>query len=227
MPEEIFPDVFHVMGGMHAHIDGLEWHFGRNMTVVREDDRLVLVNSVRLDDAGLVALEGLGRITDIVRLGSLHGRDDAFYQRRYGARLWQLPGMPLRNGAEPDRWLAADGPLPLTDADLFVFQTPTLPEAILRVHRAGGILIACDALQNWCEPDPYTSSESCELMTEMGFYTSANVGPVWIAAASPGPEDFASLKGWSFRHVLCGHGTPLRYTAQSAFAGTFERLYGV
>ncbi len=44
--------------------------FSRNMTVVRRGDRLVLVNSVRLDDAGIATLATLDKVTDVVRLAA-------------------------------------------------------------------------------------------------------------------------------------------------------------
>lgn len=225
--EPVFTDVFHVTGAMEAHIQGADWAFGRNMVVVREGERLVLINTVRLNEAGLEALDTLGTVTDVVRLGGLHGRDDAFYVHRYGARLWQPPAVPDRGAPPPDRTLTPDGPLPLDGASLFAFTTTAVPETVLHLDRDGGILIACDALQNWEAPDDYTPEDCRALMTEMGFYTRANVGPVWIAAAEPGAADFAALKQWSFRHALCGHGTPVRDDADAAFAATFQRLYGV
>ena len=38
------------------------------MVVVREGERLVLVNTVRLNDAGLEALDALGTVTDTIRV---------------------------------------------------------------------------------------------------------------------------------------------------------------
>jgi hypothetical protein len=80
--EEIFPDIFVVKGQMKLG-PGRAIHFSRNMTVVREGEDLTLFNVVRLDDAGLAALDALGRVAKLVKLGSYHGRDDAFYCRRY------------------------------------------------------------------------------------------------------------------------------------------------
>ena len=41
---------------------------------MREDGALTLVNSVRLDDAGLAALDALGKVTNVVRLGAMRSR---------------------------------------------------------------------------------------------------------------------------------------------------------
>ncbi len=224
--EEVFPDVFFVTGAMEACLLDMDWKFSRNMTVVRDGEQLTIINSVRLDDEGLEALDQLGRVTDVVRLGSLHGRDDPFYVQHYGARYWTMPGMEHETGLVADRTLSPDAPLPASDADLFTFQTTTIPEGILRIDRAGGILVACDALQNWVAPDEFFSDGSREMMQEMGFFTPANVGPLWMQRAEPQHDDFERLMSLDFRHALCGHGSPLRDTARDDFAVTVERIFG-
>ncbi|TCK07504.1 hypothetical protein [Marinobacterium mangrovicola] len=225
--EEVFPDLFFISGAMETELQGMDWQFSRNMTVVRDGERLILVNSVRLDDEGLAALDKLGRVTDVVRLGCLHGRDDAFYVDRYNAQHWALPGIEHECPAESARTLSAEGELPISGASLFVFNSTNIPEAILRLDREGGILIACDALQNWHEPDEYFSDQSRQMMTEMGFFTPANLGPVWVQAASPAGDDFTRLKDLSFRHVLCGHGQPLRDTAYEQFSDRFKQVFDI
>ena len=59
----------------------------------------------------------------------------------------------------------------------------------------------------------------------MGFFTPANIGPVWLQAAEPAAEDFNRLKTLNFRHVLCGHGQPLLNSAKEDFNATFSRLF--
>lgn len=225
--EEVFPDLFFVSGAMETVLQEIDWKFSRNMTVVRDGERLIIVNSVRLDEDGLAELDRLGRVTDVVRLGSLHGRDDPFFVDRYNAEYWVMPGMEHETGLKATRTLNPDGPLPISDASLFEFNTTQIPEGILHIDRAGGILIACDALQNWLAADEYFSDSSRELMQNMGFFTPANLGPVWVQAASPAGEDFARLKELSFKHALCGHGEPLRDTAHEDYIATFKRIFGV
>jgi len=224
--EEVFADVFFVSGAMEAVLQGMDWKFSRNMTVVRDGDRLIIVNSVRLDDAGLAELDKLGRVTDVIRLGSLHGRDDPFYVDRYKAEYWAMPGMEHETGLKATRSLTED-PLPISDASIFEFRTTQIAEGILRLERAGGIVIACDALQNWLSPDEFFSDSSRELMTNMGFFTPANLGPVWVQAAAPEGDDFARLKEVPFKHALCGHGEPLRDTAHENYSATINRMFGI
>lgn len=225
--EEVFPGVFFASGAMETVLQDIDWKFSRNMTLVRDGERLIILNSVRLDEEGLAALERLGRVTDVVRLGSLHGRDDPFYVDRYGAEYWMMPGMEHETGLKATRTLTPDAPLPITDASLFEFSTTRIAEGILCLDRAGGILIACDALQNWLAPDEFFSDASRELMQKMGFFTPANIGPVWLQRAAPTRDDFARLKALSFKHTLCGHGAPLRDTAHEAYGVTFKRMFGI
>jgi len=225
--EEVFPDVFFVSGAMETELQGMDWKFSRNMTVVRDGDRLIIVNSVRLSEDGMAELDRLGRVTDVVRLGSLHGRDDPFYVDRYDAEYWMMPGMEHETGLKETCTLNTDGQLPISDASLFQFNTTQIPEGILHLERAGGILIACDALQNWLAPDEYFSDSSRELMQNMGFFTPANLGPVWVQVATPAGDDFARLKELEFKHALCGHGEPLRDSAHEDYLATFNRIFSV
>ncbi|KXJ57884.1 MAG: hypothetical protein ACJAZ4_001808 [Neptuniibacter pectenicola] len=224
--EEVFPDLFFVSGAMETVLQEVDWTFSRNMTVVRDGERLILVNSIRLDDEGLAELDRLGKVTDVVRLGCLHGRDDQFYIDRYHAEYWTIPGMEIEEGVQAPRCLTSDN-IPISDATLFTFNTTKIPEGILRIDRAGGVLIACDALQNWLQPDQYFSDASTELMQTMNFFTPANIGPVWAQVAEPSGDDFMRLSSLSFKHVLCGHGEPVRDTADSDYQATFQRMFSL
>lgn len=225
--QEVFPDVFFVTGSMETVLMDADWHFSRNMTVVREGDALTLVNAVRLDDAGLAALDRLGRVRHVVQIGALHGRDNAFYKARYGATFWAPPGIEASHGVAPDKILRPDGEVPFQDCSVFVFGTTKLPESIVRIDRAGGILVACDALQNWIAPDEFFSDASRQMMAGMGFFQPANFGPLFLQVAEPKAEDYVRLRALPFKHALCGHGSPLRDTADSAYAERGRQVFGV
>jgi len=206
---------------------GSTWQFSRNMTVVREDDQLTIVNSVRLDDQGLAALEALGNVVNVVRIGDMHGVDDPFYVNRYGATFWSLPGMRIQDNLNVDKELIVGGEMPCGDCSLFVFKTTRRPEGILHLDREGGIMIACDSLQNWVEPDEYFVDKTVETMREMGFFAPANLGLAWLHESEPQADDFVRLKKVPFRHALCGHGSPLRDTARENYHATFARMFEV
>ncbi len=225
--KEIFPDVFFVTGAMQTMLMGAPWRFSRNMTVVRDGADLTVINSVRLDEAGLAQLDALGRVANVVKIGSLHGRDDAFYKSRFGATLWSLPDMQHEHGLTTDKALTPDGETPFAGCRVFEFRTTKMPECILRVDREGGILIACDSLQNWLAPNELFSDESRQLMADMGFFEPANLGPLWRQVSEPRSEDFVRLLELPFRHALCGHGTPLRDTAKEEYGATIRRIFGI
>ena len=222
--EEIFPDVFQVNGTIAMKPI---FRFDRNMTIVRQNGELTLINTVRLDEAGLAKLDELGQVKHVMRLGFFHDRDDPFYVDRYGAKMWALPGHEHALELQADVEMSADTELPLADASLFVFETTSKPEAILRLDAEGGILIPCDSLQNWEKPNQYFNFVSKLLMRMMGFLKPTNVGPGWIKFTKPGASDFERLNALSYKHVLPAHGTPVKNTAHADYAAAFERLFGV
>jgi hypothetical protein len=223
--EEVFPDVFFVTGMMKTVLMDVPWQFNRNMVVVRDGDALTLINSIRLDEAGLTRLEALGRVANVVKIGSMHGRDDAYYSQRYGAKFWALAGMTHEHGLVADHELRPDGEMPFAGCCVFAFRTTNRPECILRIDRADGILVSSDSLQNWLEPDEFFSDETRQLMTEMSFFQPANLGPLWLRMNEPQAEDFARLCKLSFRHALCGHGAPLREIAKEAYTARIQKMF--
>jgi hypothetical protein len=224
--EQVFPDIFFVVGAMKTVLMNAPFEFSRNMTVVRDGNALTLINAIRLDDAGLAQLDALGRVAHVVKIGSLHSRDDAFYKARYGATFWAAPGMVHEHGLVADRELRPGGEMPFAGCSVFDFRTTKTPECILHVDRAGGILVACDALQNLVAPDEYISDDSRQRLQEMGFFQPANFGPVWFQRNEPKAQDFVRLQELSFRHAICGHGPPVRDTAKEAYTARFQRVFG-
>ena len=222
---EVFKDVFFVTGTMKNEFFGSMWQFSRNMIIVREDGNLTILNSVRLNEEGLAELDRLGRVVNVVRLGDMHGVDDPFYVDRYQAKFWALPDMKVQEGLHIDQELKEGGEMPFNGASLFVFKTVKRPECIIRLDREGGIMIACDSLQNWIEPDEFFEPETVATMQKMDFFKPANLGPAWMYESQPQAPDFLRLKEMSFRHALCGHGYPLLNNAQQEFHTTFKQMF--
>jgi hypothetical protein len=224
--EEVFPDVFQVTGTMRAEFFGSMWQFNRNMTIVRDRGQLTLINTVRLDDAGLAQLDSLGKVTNVVRIGDMHGVDDRFYVDRYKAKFWAMPGMRIGDGLRVDRTLTEGGEMPFANCTMFAFKTTQRPECILRLDREGGIMIACDSLQNWIAPDEFFDDETIAKMKEMGFFVPTSLGLAWLQEGQPKPEDFVALKSVPFRHALCGHGSPAR-DSMAGYHAAFNRFFQV
>ena len=227
---EVFEGVWFVRGGIKMPML-MPIKFGRAMAIVRGQDGLVLFNSMRLSDAGLVELESLGEVKHVVRLAGFHGRDDGFYRERYGAAVYAVKGQqyvrgmdPKKSGAymEPDVWLTEESPLPIDDAKLKIFATSDPPEAVCLLGREGGILIAGDSLQHMPAPDEFFNFVAKIVMKRMGFLKPYNIGPGWLQFANPSVADVRSTLDLEFEHVLPCHGDAVIGGAKEKYRPAIE-----
>lgn len=228
--QEVLPNLY-VVAGTVAMPGPVPMRFSQAMTVVKNGERLVLVNAMRLDDAGLAALDKLGKVTDVIRLAAFHGASDPFYRERYQAKVWALAGAPYMPGFdpmaepyfEPDVRFTADTPLPIDGAKVHVFRSRP-PEALLHLPMHGGTVIAGDALQNMEAPDTYYNWLGSLVMRLMGFLKPTNVGPGWLKQAKPPASDLkAVLELTPFANVLPAHGRPVLGEAQQKYRPAIEK----
>ena len=56
--EEVFPNIFFVMGTNKTHHDGVDFQASRNMIAVRNGHDLTLINTVRLTEQVMLYLCG-------------------------------------------------------------------------------------------------------------------------------------------------------------------------
>lgn len=231
--EEVLPGI-HFVTGTVALPGPLPVRFSRNMTIVREGDRLVLFNSVRLDEKGLAALDALGRVTDVVRLAANHGMDDPFYKERYGAKVWVVKGQRYTAGFDtssdrtyftPDVEMDATTTLPLEGARIYVIHSNP-PEALLTLDRDGGVMISGDCLQHWTKVDRYFSFVGGVLTRVMGFVRPHNVGPGWLRQGKPPREELRGILGLAFANVIPSHGSPVLGEALERYRPAIERAGG-
>lgn len=226
---EIFPDIFMVSGEMK--MSGKPMSFSRNMVVIREHGSLTLINTLRLDEYGLKALEALGSIEHVIRLAGFHGRDDAFYNAKYGAKVHAIRGQSYVAGFdltaspyfEADEWIDGTSELPVSGARLYLFKSCTPPEAVLILLRDGGILISGDALQNWQAADRYFNLMARVMMRVAGFIHPFAVGPGWKKFAKPAPGDLRGLLDIRFDHVLPAHGDEVIGDALNKYRPAIEK----
>lgn len=229
--EEVLPDVFFVTGSVT--LKKPKMRFSRNMIVLRHGNELTIVNTVRLDDEGLAALDALGEVKHILRIAGFHGMDDPFYKDRYGVPVWALEGQVYTTGfdnakAEPkvyfeaDRTIGPDTELPIPDAKMVRIDGAS-PEGVLHLSRDGGILVSGDALQNWGRVDDYFSFSAGLMMRLMGFIKAHNVGPGWIKGAQPSAAQVAGLLDLDFDKVLPCHGAPVMSDAKAAYRPAIEK----
>jgi len=216
---EIFPDIFFVTGQIRVESDPVS-EFSRNMVVIRDGPDLTLVNTIRLNSVGLAALDLLGSVKHVVRLGGFHGRDDAFYLDRFDADLWAPEGITCTRGEKIDHLLKDGRKGPNPDSLAIVFYTPKVPEAILHLQRHGCILLTCDSFQNMLGPDKYFNAFAAETKSRLGFFKMAVIGPGWRKFAEPKESDFESISELNFNHLLSAHGEPLLDSAHQAVASS-------
>lgn len=231
--QEVLPGI-HLVRGTVAMPGPLPVRFSRNMTVIQEGPRLVLVNTVRLDEAGLESLDALGRVTDVIRIGANHGMDDPFYGARYGAKVWALRGQRYTAGFdtraadvyfEPDVEVDEATALPLEGARIHRIASRP-PEGLLLLERHGGVCVAGDCLQHWHEADDRFNWVASLMMRVMGFIKPHNVGPGWLAQGKPPKEDLRSVLSLPFANVLPAHGAPVLGDAVAKYTPAIERVAG-
>jgi len=223
--KELSPDVFFVMGQSKFAVEGNVAQFTRSMTIVRDGSDLTLVNTLRLDDDGLRALEQLGTVKNIVRIAANHGRDDAFYSDRYDAPVWALNGAPQERPVNKTATLNSGDGSPITDASVVAFQSIAAPEAVLHLKRNGGIIVSGDSLQNVTGPDEFFSAPTIELFKKGGFFKRGNIGPAWRARLQPAKTDFDDILALPFKHLLPAHGEALLDDAHQVLSETVEDVY--
>jgi len=231
-----------VFGKLEQVLDDVWWAWGttrfapgvlipRNMAIVRERGELVVVHPVAMPDEEQSKIEALGPIKHIVRLGAFHGMDDARYLERYSPTLWAPPGvdLPALPAGAVHRELRPGGELPIEGATLFSFDRSRTPETVMLVPRHGGLLLACDSVQNW------EMTTGCSFLGKlttklMGFKGRACIGPGWRKMSEPKDGGgfrpaFEQLLELPFRHAIGGHGAPMKDTAKDDLRAQVRRVY--
>jgi hypothetical protein len=222
--KEIFPDIFFVTGTSKFEFEGNVIQKSNNMVIIRDGKKLTLINTLRLNEEGLKALDKLGTVTNVVRLGAFHDRNDIFYLDRYQAKLWAVKGMVHKNNRQADFLIGETDSTPFPDASFFKFETTSQPEAILHIARQGGILISCDSIKNWTHIDEYFSEKTGKEFLEQGLIKPASIDKIWLGAMKPKNSDFARLQKLNFRHLFSAHGQPLIDIADKQLAPVLENL---
>lgn len=220
--ETVFDEVFTVRGTNITTHEGFNIQHSRNMTILKQGDDLALINSVRLDDEGLYALDKLGKVKYIFSIGAFHGRDDAFYCKRYGASLWTVK--PLACDAKVQHALDKPMQLPIENLSYMPFEDASPLEGFLYLNRYDGIIIGCDSIKNWTKIDKYFGKETAKLAIEQGEITAARISPIWLKATGVKPSSFNRLLALKFKHLISAHGEVLKETAHDAIKQSVEKI---
>ena len=201
----------------------------RNMAILRDDDGLSLVNPIRLNADGETALEALGPVKRLFRLGSMHGIDDPYYRQRFGAEFWCQEGGLTYPAPPIDRPLHEGVALPIPGAQLFCFEGTIQPEAALVVHGTPNVLLTCDSIQHYAD---YSNNNLMArlAMLFIGFAKTTVIGPIWLKAMTPAAEslrsEFDRLLDLDFDAVMGAHGTFLAADAKNGVRDAVTRAFG-
>jgi hypothetical protein len=225
--KQIFTNIYFVTGTNITIYNDVALQHSRNMTIIRSDNDLTLINTVRLNEDGLKSLDTLGVVKNVVRIGAFHGRDDAFYLDHYHEKLWALSGMQDEKGHVTDVELIKDEAMPIKFSSLLNFETAKFPEGTIHVDQEGGIIITRDSIKNWLAPDEYFNPESAKLYQEQGFFGPASISKIWIDVTQVKPSDFEKLKQLHFCHLLSAHGVPLLNDAYQKVAYSIKKEFNV
>ena len=206
--------------------------FTRNMAIVRQNGELTLINPVRMGEGGLSDLETLGEVRHVLRLGPMHGMDDAFYVDRYNADFWSFEGGTTYTAPSIDHILSDGSELPFADARLFAFSHMTETEGAILLERSPGILLTCDAVQSYATPPhtPHTNWLTRLLMPLIGFPRRTLIGPIWVKLLVEDKEgiqaEFERLLSLDFDQLLSAHGTFLSENAHAQVAEAIRKMFG-
>lgn len=227
--QPLFDNIWFIQGQVKMPMK-MPAKISRSMTIYKNPDNaeLTLINSMRLSAEGLKELEKLGPITNVIRIGGFHGRDDLFYQRNFKAKIFAIQGQTYSRSMDapaslddgymkPDVWVSQASHLPIENCKLKIFSSSTPPEAAILIEKYDGILVTADSLQNTPKPDKFVNFPMKIIMKKFGFWQAYNVGPGWVQFAKPRAGDIRSIMEFKFEHVLPGHGEAVIGNAKSKY----------
>ncbi|QKE62059.1 hypothetical protein HNE05_01290 [Aquipseudomonas campi] len=203
--QNLYPGVYLLHGSIKM---GPGMRMNRNMVILQSGADITLINPVRMSDEGLAALDALGKVSKIIRLGDFHGLDDAFYLDRYACEFWAQPGQETYKTPCPTRDIDSTTPGPVENSEFFIFESATYPEAALLIkeHR---LLITTDSIQyhtDWS----YFSWFTKLVFRLLGFKTGMNIGGPWLKRVTPKgttlKKDFEALLALDFDAIIAAHG---------------------
>lgn len=255
--QQVFNDIYMVRGKMPSTpsrplFERLFMYYSRTMTIVQSKNdsgvnELTLINTIRLNEKTLESLSMLGEIKHIVRLGSFHGVDDAYYVQRYQAKYWVVDGMINAQGLNVTPDVLSSKHLPIPNAELFNFDQLPYPEAILVLpktqHRLG-VAITTDSIQNHRTVFDIDNSPLVSFaIWKIGLAGIARLGPIWLREQTPlidenrdssgtdkerdmithfKPQFERLLSDFSFDALLPGHGWPIKSEAKVAIQASID-----
>ena len=221
---ELFPNVYWVHGSIKM-APGMS--INRNMLIVRNGDKLTLINPVRINADEEKTLLSMGTIKHVLRLGDFHGLDDPYYIDKFGAEFWCQEGQSTYPEPVPDHVINANLHPPIENAEFVIFASAEYPEAALFL-KDQRLLITTDAVQYY-KDWTYVSALARLIMPLIGFKKDLLIGKPWLKKVTPKGGsmrgDFERLLELDFDHLISAHGSILRDTAKSRLRDVVETTF--
>lgn len=222
--QKLYPGVFLLHGSIKM---GPGMSMNRNMVILQSGPEIILINPVRMNEEGLAALDLLGKVSKIIRLGDFHGLDDKFYLNRYKCEFWAQQGQETYKSPSPTKIINSSTTGPITNSDFFIFESAIFPEAALLIkeHR---LLITTDSVQyhsDWS----YFSWLTKIAFKLLGFKIGLNIGPPWLKRVTPNgktlKKDFESLLTLDFEAIIAAHGAPIKNGAKELLKTEINNVF--
>lgn len=220
----LYPGVYFLHGSIKM---GPGMRMNRNMIILKSGDELSLINPVRMNDSRISALDKLGIVKRVLRLGDFHGLDDAFYIDRYKCEFWAQDGQETYKSPQITNKISASVESPIPDSEFFIFESAKFPEAALLLKRQK-LLITTDSVQyhaDWSYFTWFTKSA----FKLLGFKAGINIGPPWLkrvtAKGTSLKADFEALLELDFDSIVAAHGLPMRSGAKQALKQEVSRVF--
>lgn len=218
---ENFENIYSLMGSMQLF--GM-FKYSRNMVILKDGEKLCLVNPVRLNENEESKLLKLGRIHSVLKLGRLHSVDLPYYMDKFSPKLWasSKDSFVKKHHYKIDLDLEKVDSLPFLNVNIYSFKTSTENEAVAYLPQDGGILLACDAFVNMKKVDPMANwlvRTLSKLLPEPTY-----IGPNWFKVMKPEKSDFLEVLNFQFDKMIPAHGPILAGRADEKIKNYIQRF---
>ena len=183
---------------------------GRTMTIYKDGDDLIILNSIRVNEAVEKDILELGQVKHLVRMCDAHGLDDPYYFDKFKPTYWGLDTFKAINGPNgPLRHtkVLQEGDTPIPNMKVVTIQSGK--ECTFWIPDHGGTVIACDLVQNVTEIPIHASWFGGKITKWGGFMGECTCAPpLWkILHGKDHKQAVQNILSWDFENLFTAHGS--------------------